>query len=113
MADVTFPTFVLGLLGLVIIFLTVVGYLPPWFGYPIGGALAALYILILITIIKTVRQKPLAELVGSRGVVVEVNGNWALIKIDGVYWRAYCENCNIGDVVKVTSAEGHVTVRKV
>ncbi|MFN3804419.1 MAG: NfeD family protein [Pyrobaculum sp.] len=92
----------LGLLGGLLVILTALGYMPPWLGYPIGGSLLAIYVLALAAGVKAMRRKSVVEILGKRGVVVETDGVWAMLKIEGVYWRAICEGCGPGDVVVIT-----------
>ncbi|MEZ0319557.1 MAG: NfeD family protein [Pyrobaculum sp.] len=117
--DIVTSSAVFGLLGGLIIALTAAGYLPWWLGYPLGGIFLALYFLIAVTGIRASRQfkkrpPPSAGVVGKRGIVVEAGGGWVLVKIEGVYWRAYCPDCGVGDVVEVVSiGDSGVEVRRV
>ncbi|MFN7105345.1 MAG: NfeD family protein [Pyrobaculum sp.] len=106
MTHVVSPS-VFGLLGGLLVVLTALGYIPPWLGYPIGGSLLAIYLLVLAAGVKALRDfrrkpPPTVEILGKRGMVVETDGVWAILKIDGVYWRALCESCKAGDVVVIT-----------
>ncbi|MEM1599079.1 MAG: NfeD family protein [Pyrobaculum sp.] len=117
--DLVTSSAVLGLLGGLIIALTVVGHLPWWLGYPLGGAFLGLYLLVVVAGLRASRQfkkrpPPSASILGRRGVVVEAGGGWALVKIEGVYWKAYCPGCSVGDVVEVVSiSDSGIEVRQV
>jgi len=105
--DVTISTSFLGLIGGLVVLFTALGRIPPWVGYPLGGALLSIYLLAVVASLKSMRDirkrpPPSTSVVGRRGVVAEVEGGgWVLVKIEGVYWRAYCEDCAPGDSVEV------------
>ena len=104
--DFVIPTAAVGALGWVIVILTYLGKIPPYVGYPLGGALVSIQLLTLAVGLKSVREfkkrpPPSAGVKGKRGVVVEIDGGWALVKIEGAYWRVYCPNCSPGDEVEV------------
>ncbi len=105
--DVVISTSFLGLIGGLVVLFTALGRIPPWVGYPLGGALLSIYVLAVAAGLKSMRDfrkrpPPSISVVGRRGVVAEVEGGgWALVKIEGVYWRAYCGDCAPGDSVEV------------
>lgn len=104
--DVVISASALGLVGGLVLFFTLLGRIPPWLGYPLGGALLSIYVLIVVVGLKSSREfkrrpPPSASVVGRRGVVVEVEGGWALVKLEGAYWKVYCGSCAPGDVVEV------------
>jgi len=106
--DIVASSSLLGLVGGLVVALTALGRIPPWVGYPVGGALLFIYVLVVAAGFKASRefkrrQLPSASVVGRRGVVAEAEGGWALVKVDGVYWRAYCEGCAPGDAVEVVA----------
>ncbi|MEM0464078.1 NfeD family protein [Pyrobaculum sp.] len=117
--DVALSSATLGLLGAVILVLTVAGRIPALIGYPLGGSFVALYLLILVVGLKSARDfrkrpTPSASVVGKRGVVVESNRSWALIKLEGAYWRVFCEGCSPGDVVEIVRVtDAGVVARKI
>jgi membrane protein implicated in regulation of membrane protease activity len=105
--DFAVSTSFLGLVGGLVVLFTALGRIPPWVGYPLGGAILTIYLLVVAASLKSMRDfrkrpPPSASVVGRRGVVAEVEGGgWVLVKIEGVYWRAYCEDCMPGDSVEV------------
>jgi membrane protein implicated in regulation of membrane protease activity len=105
--DFAISTSFLGLIGGLVVLFTALGRIPPWVGYPLGGALLSIYLLAVAASLKSIRDfrkrpPPSASVVGRRGVVAEVEGGGrVLVKIEGVYWRAYCEDCMPGDSVEV------------
>ncbi|AAL63258.1 NfeD family protein [Pyrobaculum aerophilum] len=117
--DIVVSASTLGLLGGLVVLLTFFGRIPPWLGYPIGGGLLSIYVLILVVGLKASREfrkrpPPTASVVGKRGVVVEAEAGWALVKIEGAYWKAYCNGCAPGDVVEVVRVgDAGVEVRRV
>jgi len=104
--DFAVSTSFLGLVGGLVVLFTALGRIPPWVGYPLGGALLTIYLLAVAAGLKSMqdlrkRPPPSTSVVGRRGVVAEVEGGgWVLVKIEGVYWRAYCEDCAPGDSVE-------------
>lgn len=117
--DVAISSATLGLLGAIILVLTAAGRIPALIGYPLGGSFIALYLLILVVGLKSSRDfrkrpTPSASVVGKRAVVVEADQNWALIKLEGAYWKVLCEGCAPGDVVEIVGVtQAGVVARRV
>jgi len=93
--DIVVSASTLGLLGGLVVLLTFFGRIPPWLGYPIGGGLLSIYVLILVVGLKASRE-------------------FRKVKIEGAYWKAYCNGCAPGDVVEVVRVgDAGVEVRRV
>ena len=97
------PPVLIGVLGGLFVGLSLFGVAPPWLGYPLGAAFLSIYVVALVAGLRVAwsRRPSPAGLVGKRGVVVEASGRFALVKVEGVYWRAVCAGCGPGDVVEV------------
>jgi len=97
------PPVLIGVLGGLFVGLSLFGVAPPWLGYPLGVAFLSIYVVALVAGLRVARSRRPSPvgLVGKRGVVVEASAGFALVKVDGVYWRATCVGCGPGDVVEV------------
>jgi len=54
--DVAVSSSLLGLVGGLVVALTALGRIPPWLGYPIGGALLFIYVLIVAAGLRASRE---------------------------------------------------------
>ncbi|CCC82464.1 NfeD family protein [Thermoproteus tenax] len=107
---------VLLIAGVLLIALSVAGYIPPLLGVPASLALIGLYSYVLyarLTFRKPLVRSPIP--VGERATVVEPLRPYGIVKVDGELWRAVCDGCTaeVGECVTIISLKnGELLVRK-